>query len=338
MRTALLSTFLLASFLYLYSFTTHGQVILVRLNQGLWSYDRAQWWNWKETDEEIFCRAVHDLEDKEPIPNVVHYILLSDEGAQYELNYATYLAIKTVLLRLKPTEVKIHHFDFNTSNKWWKEIEHLVTLVKLRREDIVVPHGYKLSELALAHQSDVVRLAVLAEEGGIYLDTDIYVFKSFKNLLTNPRDVVLGHEGGDRYGLCNAVILARPGSEFISLWRDSYKTFNPEKWNEHSVLMPKLLQVQHKDLVCPLSPPVFYWPFWEAWNVEYMHEPLTDDDDIDLLHDEMDAWNGAMYEYQLAYHSWGGHAYLRELTPDLVQEKDSRFNILLRHIAKTPLP
>jgi hypothetical protein len=310
--------------------------MLVHLNQEFWPYRRAQWWDWKETEEEIFCRAAHDLNGKEPIPHVVHYILLSDEGAQYELSYATFLAIKSVLLRMKPEEVKIHHFDLNTSNSWFRELKNHVTLVQLRRQDIVVPNGYKLSDLVLAHQADIIRLAVLAQEGGIYLDTDVYILRPFKHLLTNPRDILLGHEGGDRYGLCNAVILARAGSEFISIWQDSYKTFDEAKWAEHSVLMPKRLQVQHKDLICPLSPPVFYWPFWESWNVQYMHDPIGADD-IALLQDNMDAWGGSMYESQLAYHSWGGHAYLRELTPDVVQEKDSRFNLLMRHIAQVSL-
>ncbi|KAF1826423.1 glycosyltransferase family 32 protein [Dissoconium aciculare CBS 342.82] len=244
--------------------------------------------------------------------------------------------MKSVLLRTKPDEIKIHHFDLNTTNPWFKEIRKHVTLAQLKREEIAVPHGYRLSDLALAHQSDIVRLAVLAEEGGIYLDTDVYMLRSFKDLLTNPRDVLLGHEGGDRYGLCNAVILARAGSEFISIWQDSYRTFDSTKWNHHSVLMPKQLQIQHKDLICTLSPPIFYWPFWEIWNVQYMHDEISAEE-IALLRDQQAAYSGSMYENQLAYHSWGGHAYLNELTPDIVQNKDSRFNLLLRQIAAHPI-
>lgn len=66
-------------------------------------------------------------------------------------------------------------------------------------------------------------MEILSREGGIYLDTDVYVLKSFTDLLNSPRDILLGHEGGNRYGLCNAVIVSRPGSRFMEIWRESYE-------------------------------------------------------------------------------------------------------------------
>lgn len=82
-----------------------------------------------------------------------------------------------------------------------------------------------MNTLRLAHQSDLLRLDIMTREGGIYLDTDVFVLKPFTDLLSSPRDIVMGHEGGNRYGLCNAVVVARPGGEFLAVWRESYKRY-----------------------------------------------------------------------------------------------------------------
>ena len=40
-----------------------------------------------------------------------------------------------------------------------------------------------------------------------------------------------------------------------------------------------------------------------------------------------------MYENQLSIHAWGMHDYLARLTPEIVQERNTRFNVLLREVA-----
>jgi hypothetical protein len=55
--------------------------------------------------------------------------------------------------------------------------------------------------LIVQHQADKLRISILAREGGIYLDTDVFALKPFTDLLTNPRSAVMGHEGANRYGL-----------------------------------------------------------------------------------------------------------------------------------------
>lgn len=321
--------------LYLYS-SVHGQLLLLGINQTIETYNRAQHWNWKPTPEEAFCRSAQHFAEKRPIPDVVHFVLVSNDGQRSELSYAHFLSIKTALARMNASAIKLHTFDLDTDNEWWRQVQDRVTLVRMDRDEIVPPHGLLLSELSLAHQADVIRLDIIQREGGIYLDLDVYTLKPFTDLLGNERDMLLGHEGANRYGLCNAVIIARPDSDFIALWRDSYKTFNPKKWNEHSVLKPKQLQVAHPSLVCPLAPTVFFWPFWEKWNVAYMHDPIGPAEAAELRAN-MTAYGGSMYEDQLAYHSWAGKDYLSKLTPESVLTTDTRFNILMRDVAAAPL-
>ena len=67
-----------------------------------------------------------------------------------------------------------------------------------------------------AHRADVVRLTKLLGSGGIYLDADVFVHRSFDPLLGHP--AVLGEEriDGAVVGLCNAIILAEPALRFCN--------------------------------------------------------------------------------------------------------------------------
>lgn len=71
-----------------------------------------------------------------------------------------------------------------------------------------------------AFVTDYVRLKVLADYGGIYLDTDVEVFKSFDPLLSER--CFLGFESNDY--LCTAVIGCEPRNGFICQFLESYNS------------------------------------------------------------------------------------------------------------------
>ena len=301
--------------------------------------ERVQQWDWKDKPNEIACRAPFDsLSSKAPIPNVVHTILLPREGEETELSFSGFLAIKSTLVRLNATEVKIHSYGINTQNYWWKQIENHVTLVLHDRYKLKGPNNLPIYNFALAHQADFLRLDILRHEGGIYLDADVYPVKPFTDLLHNPRDTILGHEGGNRYGLCNAVIVARPASEFLAKWWATYTSFTSQVWNKHSVQIPKQLSVRYPELICLLSPTVFFWPTWAKSHIQYMHELISTDETAELKAN-LTKYGGAMYENQLAYHAWGAltSEYLLDLTPEDLLDRDTRFNLLIRDVYTTPI-
>lgn len=208
-------------------------------------------WDWTDTKEEVGCRALGrssgqqtTKSSKTPIPNIVHFVVLSSEGEQYDLSYSSFLAIKAAIVRMNAAEIKVHtyHNGLNIRNPWWLELQGHVTLVEFERPE-QGPRGLLMKDLPLAHQSDLARLNILQMEGGIYMDTDMFALKPFTDLLDSPRDIVMGHEGANRYGLSNAVMLARPVSEFLRIWQHTYRTYDPRLWNEHSVRKPKEMQV-----------------------------------------------------------------------------------------------
>ncbi|WP_195467400.1 glycosyltransferase [Clostridium sp. D43t1_170807_H7] len=83
-----------------------------------------------------------------------------------------------------------------------------------------VKEAYQCKKWAFV--SDYVRLKVLYEEGGIYVDTDLEIIKSFDDLLKLKS--FIGFE--DNQGLSTAVIGAVPKSNWIFKWMEYYETNN----------------------------------------------------------------------------------------------------------------
>jgi hypothetical protein len=316
-------------------------IIYTHLNQlDIEVERRLSWWNGKDTDEERTCQAAHGNPEirKEPYPSAAHFILLADHGEKAEIDYAQFLALKAAILRMNVSSIQLHTTGINERNLWWDKLRSHVTLRPLDwRAYFPVGSDPSTKGFLLPHQADFLRLAILREEGGIYLDLDMYVLEPFSTLLENPRDAIMGHEGGNRYGLCNAVIISRPQSEFIRRWEKAYLGFNPRYWNYHSVRIPKQLQVLHPDLICPLSPTTFFWPTWAEKHVAYMHGEVLTGHEKTSFEAKVKKTGGAMYDNQLAFHAVAAKQYLGSLTPEIVAGRDTRFNMLLREVAEAEL-
>ena len=262
---------------------------------------------------------------KTPIPNVVHVIWLKNP----ELGFLNYLTIRSVLISLQPDRINLHYTDLNKQNEWFMKLRDNVTLVQ---HDLEAEYGQQVQDnWQISHIADLLRLDIIAQEGGIYLDMDVIALRSFDSLLGCKKDLILGHEGGDRHGLCNAIIIGRPGSSFVKRWRESYGSFATSEWNYHSVVLPKELSSLHNDKICTVSPLVFYWPTWTRKHIRYMHEPLTPSE-VEDFQDTLVENGGGMYPDQLAYHAWSQVAstYLMDLSPERVISNNTRFNLLVR--------
>ncbi|MBP3763008.1 MAG: glycosyl transferase [Bacteroidales bacterium] len=71
--------------------------------------------------------------------------------------------------------------------------------------------AYKAGKYAFV--SDVARLVALRDEGGIYLDTDVEVFRSFEPLLHHH--AFAGFEGCKRVLVATCVMGSEPGTEWV---------------------------------------------------------------------------------------------------------------------------
>src|SRR5437588_4669094 len=139
------------------------------------------------------------------IPKVLHYCfgMSSDFGGK-PWSLIHHVCLASAVQRIKPDNVFFYH-EYEPTGPWWELSKALVQPVKITAPAEVF--GKPL--LHVAHKSDLVRLQKLIEHGGIYLDADVLVQRSFDDLLQFP--AVLGREG--EWGTANAVILAEPGSK-----------------------------------------------------------------------------------------------------------------------------
>lgn len=193
------------------------------------------------------------------IPRVVHFVYgLATDPDEREFSFTQYLAVVSAVHHIRPTSVVFHHHH-EPSGHWWNASRPYLSLRRIDLPTSIYGHPLEHS----AHRADVVRLKALLSEGGIYLDMDVVVLKSFDALL-GEAVAVMGQEGvGGAHGLCNAVILSPRGARFVERWLNAYKTFDPSHWADHSVKLPFELARLHPEEVQVQPHDAFFWPMWD---------------------------------------------------------------------------
>lgn len=249
------------------------------------------------------------------IPKVLHYCFgLSPGGKPWSLVH--HVCLKSAIERINPKEVSFY-CEYEPTGPWWELTRRLVSLKKISAPLEI--WGNPL--LHVAHQADVVRLEKLLEIGGIYLDIDVFVHRSFDSLLAHG--AVLGEQciGGRITGLCNAVILAEPQAPFLRRWYLEYHSFRSKGsdcyWDEHSVRLPLKLALEFPSEITVVPPRTFFWPTCES---EDLRKMFASAEPLDL---------SASY----ATHLWEGSAwdsYLEQLTPKQVRSVDTNFHFWAR--------
>jgi hypothetical protein len=97
-------------------------------------------------------------------------------------------------------------------------------------------------------------LKLLYEQGGIYLDTDMLLLKRL------PDDFFLSWETWNYGSICNAIIQAEAGNEFIKEWLGEMPAaLESSTWAYGGVVLPKELMlgknitVYDSKFACPLD-------------------------------------------------------------------------------------
>lgn len=148
----------------------------------------------------------------------------------------------------------------------------------------------------VAHKADVVRLQVLIEHGGVYLDVDSLTVRSFEALRDNR--FVMGREkaGETEVGLCNAIMMSEPRALFALAWLKTYEAFRStgrdQFWNEHSVLMPALLAKKFPKEITVLPHTAFFDPDWTRPGLKKMFYEVAEFPEAYAFHLwEAASWN-----------------------------------------------
>jgi hypothetical protein len=248
------------------------------------------------------------------VPNILHYVHLSKGGREWKLHH--YLSVKSAYVRSGVDKINIW-VDEEPTGEWWEKTKPLVEVIYTTPPTEIF--GIPITQQA--HKSDVLRLQILLEHGGIYVDTDTIFVKSFKSLLNNK--FVLGQQGKDgAEGLCPAIILSEPNSTFGQYWlagfKDSFKGGPPgsDTWCTHSVRYPVWLSKQIPDEITILNHETFFWPLYHQNHIEAMFEQKH------------------IFPNAYSHHLWesSGKKYLDELTEDIIFTKDTTFTNLVKDL------
>lgn len=129
----------------------------------------------------------------ESIPKIVHFVygLKPDPVSAFE----HYMAVLSASKHIKPDKIFFHYY-YRPTGENWEKIRPLVTPKKLLELPEYI-FGNPVTHYA--HKADIVRLEILMEYGGIYLDMDVISLKSFDDLLTGEHDMIMGQEGESKF-------------------------------------------------------------------------------------------------------------------------------------------
>ena len=285
------------------------------------------------------------------IPAIFHFIYVG--GRPFSLIH--YLAVLTAKKVNRPECIYLHYTE-EPSGVWWERAKPLLTLNKVPPVTEIYGNAIKYP----AHMADVIRMQMLQQFGGVYLDLDIICVNPLKPLM--KREFVMGMEPGT--GLCNAVIMARPGADFLTRWQSHYRDFNGERWNHHSVVLPWKLACEHPQDIHITDQYAFFYPTHNDPVHRYLWGKRPDWREValrlaknlirltssTLLHQRdviklayyktFHALRGAGWHYQklrqsYCLHLWEGlwgEPYLKAITPEFLLEDNSHFARLMREL------
>nr|XP_039253719.1 uncharacterized protein LOC120330833 [Styela clava] len=171
------------------------------------------------------------------IPNIVHYVWFG----KLELKLHQYLSLRSAASIQQPQKLYLHmDLENSPTGQYWERLKSEVPCLEIQRhKPSEFIYGHRLAHVE--HQSDILRMQVLYDVGGIYLDINAYFVNPMDNLMNNS--FVIGKEKKGCYG--NSVMLSEPGSPFLKLWFENYHNFKPWEWNEHSTHLPVRLHEEN---------------------------------------------------------------------------------------------
>ncbi len=129
-----------------------------------------EWLNFEGFNNETGCNELI-------VPNIVHYVNLKQSNMQFPL----FLSILSVWLNQRPDYIYLHCDECDYNGKYWQALskfKELRSIIKINRFENISMKIFNQSINFIHHKSDVLRLLILMNFGGIYLDNDMLVINS----------------------------------------------------------------------------------------------------------------------------------------------------------------
>jgi len=152
------------------------------------------------------------------IPRVIH-LLYFGETEFYNFHHR---CVHSMLQYMPNYEIRIYNSREPKNNKYWDDIKAQPGVRILK---IDVPQFFDGFELKhFQYKADVVRLEVLYEHGGVYLDLDMVITRPFDEVFKSGHSFYISEERTGCRSLINAFLAAKPKNEFIKMWLNEFKS------------------------------------------------------------------------------------------------------------------
>jgi len=189
---------------------------------------------------------------------IYHFIFgLDPVFANKPFEFFHYLCLKSCYITQDKPQIWMHIIHEPQNNIWWEKSKEFFKIIRYEKLPDLCYTCNGLDVYRPEHRSDIFRLLLLQEYGGVYADIDTFFYKPFFPHFDN-KTMVMGlesiyHVGWDHLevtGICNALIIAEKSTKFIDIWLNEYKIgYDNYDWNAFSVRKPYSLSQQYKDLI-----------------------------------------------------------------------------------------
>ena len=171
------------------------------------------------------------------LPKMFHLVWIGDKT----IPYIGELSIRSIRTHNSDYKIVLHHTNKELPN--FTNVKHLVETCDLKCNHInnlIEIEGVPINRIT--GQSDLIRLLVVNLYGGIYIDLDIIIHKSFDDLRTelfeSEAEVLMGFEKHHTKYLYinNGLIMGKKNNIVIKEWLSRFaRKYDPSGWSEHGV-------------------------------------------------------------------------------------------------------
>ena len=252
-----------------------------------------------------------DLTASERVPRLAHIVWLFNQPKNF--TFAHVITFLSIQLYFKPEEIIIWYSNSTPVGPWWEFTKLRVPNIELIQID--VPRKvYGRSIELVQHQSDIVRIEVLIQLGGLYVDLDVVLLKPLTPLLRY--NLTQGAESQNRLG--SGFILAAKNTTFLRIWHGQYRTFDDSDYNGHAIRLPMEL-AQSK--VNPKHDPIIH--------INWLHIQRPNWEEKRWLFEVGKLWD---WRQNYAIHFWSKGRKQIDYNPDNIRTLNSTLGEVFRHI------
>ena len=205
------------------------------------------------------------------VPNIVHYTWYADEKTPMAFKH--YIGVLSAHKVLRPEKIYLHTNISRAPGKYWDKIVALETVEAINDgspvalfENPLVVNGTVFPQ----DFSDLARMKYLMKYGGIYLDFDILVIKTFDKYRRNY-EFTVGQEQDRKttYDLLNnGIIISTKDAPFLYLWANSFEDdYQPKRWIYNCGVKLTRLWKRFPKLI-HVEPTKFHRPNWRPGEVD----------------------------------------------------------------------